>query len=151
MLPAFFPKVSIVAKAPTDGRRYTVRSLCERAGIPCRVTGPSALRQIHLRYADEFEIAREPGSMGRVAIGVPHDDQASAVLALGALAYAVFDYTARESMRGRPERKTASVRGRPRKAHPLSGAERTKKWRAKLESATRESATRESATQLPIA
>ena len=52
-----------------------------------------------------------------------------AILALGILAYAVFDYAARESMRGRSEARFSFPVGRPHKTHPLSGAERQQRWR----------------------
>jgi hypothetical protein len=128
MLPAIFPDVEIVKRIPA-GRETTVTSLCEEAGIECRVTGPSAERKIYLR-SDLLSISREPGPSGSVAIGIPDGDRRErAILALGVLAYAVFDYAARESMRGRPEARMSLPPGRPRKAHPLSGAERMRRWR----------------------
>jgi hypothetical protein len=139
MLPAVFPKVMIV-KRVVRGRASTVRSLCRVAGIDCRVTGPTAERRIYLRFTREIEIAREPGPFGFVSIGVPDKgtpavstpavSKEQAVLVLGILAYAVFDYAARESMRGRPEARLKLPLGRPRKARPLTGAERQRRWRA---------------------
>ena len=130
MLPAIFPDVEIVPRAPRVGRRETVESLCREAHIDCRVTGPSAGRVVYIRRASKFEIFREPGSLGVVSMGVPKDDvRERAVLVLGALAYAVFDYAARESMRGRPESKPCLPVGRPRQALVLSGAERQRRWR----------------------
>jgi hypothetical protein len=129
MLPAIFPDVEIVKVIPA-GRETSVASLCGEAGIECRVTGPSADRKIHLR-TDRLSVSREPGSSGSVAIGLPSgDNKKRAILALGILAYAGFDYAARESMRGRPEARMSLPPGRPRKPHPLSGAERTRRWRA---------------------
>jgi hypothetical protein len=131
MLPAIFPEVKI-AKADRGGRAMTVSSLCDEAQIPCRVTGPAADRVVYLRQTAALEASREPGAFGVVSIGVPAGkEQRRAVLALGILAYAVFDYTARESMRGRPEAQLARPVGRPRKAVPLSGAERQRRWRSK--------------------
>jgi hypothetical protein len=128
MLPAIFPDVQIVKSLPA-GRETTVTSLCEEAGIECRVTGPSAGRKIYLR-SDLLSISREPGPSGSVAIGIPDGDRRErAILALGILAYAVFDYASRESMRGRPEARMSLPPGRPRKPHPLSGAERMRRWR----------------------
>ena len=64
-------------------------------------------------------------------INLPRDGKRDrAILALGILTYAVFDYAARESMRGQPEARMAFPVGRPRKAHPLSGAERQRRWRS---------------------
>lgn len=133
MLPAFMPSVQIVPKIARQ-HPCTVRALCQEAGIECRVTGPSTERKIYL-HADNLDVIREPGATGSVAIGLPEklwnasDKKPRAVLALGILAYTVFDYVARESMRGRPEAQMALPAGRPRKAHPLSGAERQQRWR----------------------
>ena len=128
MLPAIFPDVEIVKRIPA-GRETTVSSLCEEAGIECRVTGPAAGRKIYLR-SDLLSVSREPGPSGSVAIGLPGGPRKEqAILALGILAYAVFDYAARESMRGRPEARMSLPPGRPRKPHPLSGAERMRRWR----------------------
>jgi hypothetical protein len=130
MLPAIFPKVMIV-KRVIRGRLMTVRSLCQAAGIECRVTGPAAGRRVYLHMADKLEASREPGPSGRVSVGLPGGSKKDrAILALGVLAYAVFDYAARESMRGRPESRLSLPLGRPRKAHPLSGAERQRRWRS---------------------
>jgi hypothetical protein len=134
MLPTWMPKVKIAAKAPRglpSGRKpSTVRSLCRDAGIECRVTGPSTERKIYL-CDGLLDVVREPGSLGAVSIRLPcsDDKKKRAILALGILAYAVFDYVARESMRGRPEARQSLPLGRPRKAHPLSGAERQRRWR----------------------
>ena len=128
MLPAIFPEVAIVKKIP-GGRRSTVSSLCRAAGIECHVTGPAAERKIYL-HSGQLDVAREPGSLGSVSIGLPGGSRKDqAILALGILAYAVLDYAARESMRGLPEARLSLPPGRPRKAHPLSGAERMRRWR----------------------
>jgi len=91
----------------------------------------AAERRVYMRRSP-LSSAREPGSLGAVSLGVPEGDKKSrAVLALGLLAYTVFDYAARESMRGRPEAKVAVPLGRPRKARALTGAERQRRWREK--------------------
>jgi hypothetical protein len=129
MLPLIMPEVEIVKKV-IAGRRSTVRTLCREAGIECRVTGPAAERRIHLRSAVQLEASREPGSFGSVSIGMPETRRKErAILGLGILAYAVFDYVARESMRGRSESEFSAPLGRPRKARILSGAERQRRWR----------------------
>ena len=90
------------------------------------------MRKIYIRQADKITIMREPGTIGTVAITLNElDEKASATLALGILAYVVFDYVARESVRGRPEMKTAPPRGRPPKPRVLNGAERQRRWREK--------------------
>ena len=108
----------------------TIHSLCQAAGIECCVTGPAAERKVYL-HPGNLDVTREPGPYGNVSIGIPQDGKRSrAILALGILAYAVFDYASRESMRGRPEARMAFPPGRPRKPHPLSGVERQRRWRA---------------------
>jgi hypothetical protein len=131
LIPLFFPKVSIVAQVPR-GTPTTVEALCHRAGIECRVTGPSAGRRVFLRTSRQFAISREPGNLGIVSISLPSTNpRRRAVLSLGALAYAVFDYAARESVRGWSEMRVAPPRGRPRTPRPQTNAERQRAWRAR--------------------
>ena len=139
MLPVVFPKVEIVKRVPR-GHRWTVRTLCRTAGIACRVTGPSAERRVYTSKiqpgAQEGRAFREPGSLGPVSIELKPGKEADlALLALGILAYSAFDYAARESLRGLPEARPALPLGRPRKARPLSGAERQRRWRLKAQTA----------------
>ena len=130
MLPAVLPKVKIVKWCPLGGTVLTIRELCNLAEIECRVTGSSTERRVCLQDGDQLEIARQPGPMGVVTITLPSlDIKTRSGLALGVLAHAVFDYVARESMKGRPEVKSPLPLGRPRKAHPLTGAERQRRWR----------------------
>jgi hypothetical protein len=125
------PEVEIVKRVPR-GRKLTIEKLCLAAGIECRVTGQAADRVIYLSQTSRLRASREPGPFGPVAVGVAGgNERRRAVLALGVLAYAVFDYAARESMRGRPEARFALPVGRPRKARPLSGAERQRRWRSR--------------------
>ena len=128
MLPAVLPKVLIMKKV-ARGHKTSVRQLCSDAGIECRVTGPSAERTVYL-CKGKPSAARESGSMGAVSICHPSvNAKARAIFALGVLAYSAFDYASRESMRGVPESKMSLPLGRPRLAHPLTGAERQRKWR----------------------
>lgn len=125
------PRVRVVRRIDPRGvRSTTVGALCRVAGVECDVTGPATEREVYVYRASKLSVSREPGVMGAVAVGVAElGEKDRAVLALGVLAYAVFDYVARESMRGVPEARMSSPVGRPRKAHPLSGAERQRKWR----------------------
>lgn len=132
MLPAILPCVQIVRKV-TGGRSLTVRKVCDEAGVECRVTGPAAERRVYLRTATELDAEREPGPFGAVSVCVQSGSRRDrAILTLGVLAYSVFDYAARESARGLPEMRTRRPAGRPRKAYPLSGAERQRRWRMSL-------------------
>jgi hypothetical protein len=131
MIPVNLPPTTVVAVAPAGDSR-TVEELCREAGIACRVTGPSTKRTINLRYSKTVKACREPGLAGTVTLGLPETvPHKRAVLALGVLAYSVFDYVARESLRGLPESRPSAPRGRPRKPQPLTGAERQKNWRSR--------------------
>jgi len=131
MLPALLPQAQIVKRVSRRGRGLTVGALCREAGIECRVTGPGAGRKVYVRRSSEPRVEREPGTLGTVAMSLnARDEKSRAVLALGILAYVVFDYVARESVRGLPEMKTAPPRGRPPKPRVLSGAERQRRWRS---------------------
>ena len=135
MIPAMFPPATIVVEAPR-GKTHTVESLCHQAGIECRVTGPSASRVVYLHRAGHLEVHREPGNAGAVSIGLPGDlpedeTREAAFLVLAVLAYVVFDYAARESVRGRPEMRVSLPRGRPQSLNPMTGAERQRRWREK--------------------
>ena len=134
MIPAMFPPATIVVEAPR-GKTHTVESLCHQAGIECRVTGPSASRVVYLHRAGHLEVHREPGNTGAVSVGLPGDlpekPREAALLVLAVLAYVVFDYAARESVRGRPEMRVSLPRGRPRSPTTMTGAERQRRWREK--------------------
>lgn len=127
MVPIHFPKVMIVKKIPRGG--VDVAELCRMAGRECRVTGPAAHRRVKIQASPRLTISREPGPLGAVAIGIPRSTKKPFVLALGVLAYAVFDYAARESVRGWSEMACSPPRGRPRSPRPLTGAERQRRWR----------------------
>jgi hypothetical protein len=130
MIPAMFPSAAIVPKVP-GGRRLTVGSVCRLAGVECRATGPTAERRVYVRRADALEVSREPGCYGAVSVGVPRkkSPREEYLLVLAVLAYVVHDYAARESAAGLPEMRVSAPRGRPRKAHPMTGAERQRRWR----------------------
>jgi hypothetical protein len=123
MIPVFLPNPTIMTKVSV-GTSVSVKGLCHQAGIECRVTGPSADRLVFLHDANEIEVTREPGNMGRVSIGLPRTDHhRQAVLALGVLAYSVFDYAARESVRGWDEMRPAPPHVRPKIPKPKTNAE----------------------------
>ena len=140
MLPLLTPQPTIVKQCCPLGELETVASLCLKAGIACRVTGPAADRTVFVhavQNSSNEHIEREPGAYGPVFIKVSGKTSCRRALkALGFLAYVVFDYAARESLRGLPEARSALPVGRPRKAHPLSGAERQRRFRGKAFQAT---------------
>lgn len=132
MIPVFLPKVKIVTKVRM-GREFTIEKLCQLAKIECKATGPSIRRIVSIFDSDELVIEREPGELGKVGIGLKTLAKKAEIFALGVLAYAVFDYAARETMRDLPESKSVFPVGRPRKPRALSGAERQGRYRERLQ------------------
>lgn len=130
-LPVFFPSAQICGSLPR-GRRVTLQALCKRAGIKCRVSGPSTKRPLSIGTSPVVKVVREPGHDGAVWIGMPKGTtRRRALLALGTLAYGVFDYAARECLRGLPESRAGVGPGRPRKPGALTAAERQQRHRAR--------------------
>ena len=130
-LPVFFPVVDVAAALP-GGRRSTVRQLCRAAGVECRVVGAPAERCVILAEAPLPRALRTPGPLGPVWLGLPRgDSRRRALQALGLLAYGVFDYCARESLRGLPIARPTAGPGRPRTGTALSAAERQRRYRGR--------------------
>jgi len=135
-LPVYIPQPTIVRSLP-PGRSVSFRELCEEAGVSCRVTGMSADRSLKISLAGELSAARMPGNLSPVWLGVPRGPaRRRALLALGLLAYGVFDYAARETLRGLPESRAENAAGRPRTGQALTGAERQRRYRQKRKSKT---------------
>ena len=132
-LPVFFPVPEIALELP-EGDPVTLSSLCEAAGVSCRVTGLSAGRHLKIAACPRMRVVRAPGTMSAVWLGIPPaSPRRRALLALGILAYSVFDYGARETLRGLPESRAAAGPGRPRVGRPATPAERQRERRKKVE------------------
>lgn len=129
-LPAFFPVPRPVPHLSLD-LGISLRELCAAAGVACRASGEWTRRLIEVSGAEAPYIEAEPLAWGRVRIGAPSglDAQGRARYALGAMAYALMDGVARESICGAP---WASIdrRGRPQgRAAPKSNRQRQHEWR----------------------
>ena len=125
-IPRFVPKLG---KAPSIG----LDELCAQAGVACRATGRFAHRPIQLLTGDAGAIEVEAGGWGAVRITVPAKySDAAARYALGAMAYAVCDVVARESIKGQPWAKPQTPPGRARTGTALTGLQRQRRFRAKL-------------------
>ncbi len=123
-LPVFFPTPEITLELP-EGEPATLESLCVAAGVACRVTGLSASRPLKIAVRPQMRVARTPGQLSPVWLGIPPaSPRRRALLALGMLAYSVFDYGARETLRGLPESRASAGPGRPRTGRPATPAER---------------------------
>ena len=128
-LPVFFPAADVAGTLP-PGKRLTVRELCNRAGVECRVTGAPAERRVRLSEAPALRAVRAPGPHSEVWLGVPRGDpRRRALYALGLLAYGAFDYCARESLRGLAIAKSGPGPGRPASGAAMSSAERQRRYR----------------------
>ncbi len=131
-LPVYFPTADVVAVLP-PGEYLTLRDLCERAGILCRVSGPPAQRRVRLCEAATLRALRKPGPLADVWLSVPRGHRKKqALLALGLLAYGVFDYGARESLRGLQEAHPTPGPGRPASGKALSPVERQRRHRTRI-------------------
>jgi len=105
---SFWPAPRYVEHIDLDGAR-TIEALCDEAGIACRVFGEWTQRLVTTR------IAERPDD-DAITVGVLDDNAAEIVVpprstrdactiaryALCALAYALFDLVARESVRDEP-------------------------------------------------
>jgi hypothetical protein len=132
-IPLFYPTPTYVASLPLT-KPMSLAELCARAGVPCRGSGAWTARQVQVQ-ADRggLSLTSEPGYKGRVRVLVPEhlDAQQAARVALGAMAYALMDLVARESIRGAAWAKPDKPRGRPPSGRALSSAQRQRAYRAK--------------------
>jgi hypothetical protein len=132
MMPLFMPPKRIVPTLRLRGAT-TIAELCEAAGVACRASGAWTQREIALERADEPAVEVEPGSWGRVRVGVPpahaRTARERARFALAVLAYALMDTVARESIRG-CEWARPGQRGRPATGG-LSNRQRQAAFRAR--------------------
>ena len=128
-LPVFFPQPEIVLELPA-GKPTSLPELCRACGVPCKVTGLSARRPLRISETAELRVARIPGALSGIWVGIPPVPPARrALLALGLLAFSAFDYGARETLRGRPEAFPSTSAGRPRSRRALTAAERQRRHR----------------------
>jgi hypothetical protein len=129
--PLFFPVPRVVAGVDATGA-VPLRVWLERAGAPCRATGRWTERPVQVATG-ALGITKAPGDWTAVCVSVPPGLSAVAVarLVVAAMAYAVMDPVARESVRGQPWARPAPPRGRPRLAQPRTGAQRQRAYRAR--------------------
>lgn len=133
-LPVFFPPAEISLALP-EGQRTTLAALCHSAGIDCRVTGLSASRPLLVAQASAMRAVRGPGPLSEVWLGIPAGKPARrSLVALGLLAFGVFDYGARECLRGLDVAKASAGPGRPRTGRAMSAAEKQRRYRERLAS-----------------
>jgi hypothetical protein len=97
------------------------------------------MRQVEIVTSGEPFIEAEPGDYGKVRVGAPEklDGQSMARYAIGAMAYALMDGVARESIRGAAWAR-ADRRGRPVRVagSPKSNKERQRTFRARQGAST---------------
>lgn len=130
ILPVFFPIVNIVRESDIVGDvRLSMKSLCEQAGIHCRVTGQAAERRVVIQKIEQNDliISRAPGEFGAVCVSTNNHDP---LFVLGVLAYGVNDYAARETVCGRGLFGVRKTLGRPRTGRALLDSERKRKARS---------------------
>jgi hypothetical protein len=112
-IPLFWPSVRYVPRLNIGARATTLRALCDVAGVPCRASGAWTNRIIDVIENDAVQIVAEPDDWSAVQIFVPSSTQRDAArLALAALAYALHDPVAKQSIQGAPWARIAVPRGR---------------------------------------
>ena len=128
----WYPIPRYRSKLEEVGLKTTVSGLCEANGIPCKMEGPGAKRAVFIVKSDTPFIDCTPHQQ-EVCIGTRHavKTKAAKKYALAAMAYAVFDLAARESVRGLKDFYEIKLIGRPRTGRVLSNAERQRKFRQK--------------------
>ena len=136
-LPVFFPSPVYVRRL--HGRSVSVEGLCRLAGVECRALGNWVKRPVVIRPGkDRIVIRAEPGDWGTVEVTTPDNARTArdrARLALGALAYSLFDGVARASIAGRKWSRAALPPGRrPGPARAKSSAERQREYQARITS-----------------
>ena len=131
-IPLFFPPATFVPQLLLS-TPVSIKALCELAGIECRASGAWTGREIETIEGGKLRVTAEPGDWGRVRIEIPKGDpQKQALLALAVLAYGMHDLVAKQSLLGNKLISVAPPRGRPRKARPLSGSERQRRFRERM-------------------
>ena len=137
MATLFFPPTQYVPRLP-QGESASLLEWCRRAGIPCKASGEWIQRQVTARVGNEWNIQAEPGPMGAVLLTLPAkkrmSDQYVAREVLNAMAYALFDGVARESVKGQAWWRQLAAAGRPKSGRAKSTTERQRAWRARTQS-----------------
>ena len=154
-IPLFLPQPTYVKLPLTNaGELITLKELCEKLKTPCRASGLWVDRLVriilienNLKTENDLNtnnlnkkttlplIEKESGDWGEVRITLLSKQFKSQTkiyqMALGIMAYSVFDLVARESIRGLPWAKVSAPKGKPRARSPLSSKERQRRFRAK--------------------
>jgi len=136
-IPLFFPPPHYVKSLPRTetGNAYSLLSLCESIGIPCRASGDWVGRKVIIEFDTSIAnltITAEPGSQGSVQVTIPEKDRAHGnKIALAAMAYAMHDLVAKQSIVNQQWNKLAPKKGRPKTSRPKTNKERQQKLRRK--------------------
>lgn len=115
MMPLFLPPARLNADLRLE-QAFTLESLCAAAGVPCRASGAWTRREVGVVSTAEPVIEAQPGSWGRVKVGVPPAysgrPRDAARFALAVMAYVLMDPVARASVCGSAWARPGQ-RGRP--------------------------------------
>jgi hypothetical protein len=132
-IPLFFPPVRYVPRLRISARATTLRALCKSAGVSCKASGAWTDRVVDLVEDDAVRIVAEPGEWSTVQISIPATDHRDAArLALAAMAYALHDLVAKQSIKGERWTRVSVPRGRIASGTALSATQRQRRFRARL-------------------
>ena len=134
-IPFFFPPPRYVKTLPVQSGQdfYTLSSLCEELGIPCRASGEWTQRNVIVTVLDseqDISIYACPGAEGTVQIILPEQYKPVALqVALTVMAYVLHDLVAKQSIAGQPWNRIAPPKGRPRSKRSFTTKERQRAYR----------------------
>jgi len=139
-MPLFFPiptRVRSVAESTHAGTTLSLYDLCEQAQVPCKATGTWTMRNVTVHTPEKSGVAPsivcEPGSQGSVVITTPANlnPKDASRYALAAMAYGLFDFVARESVRGCSWARPTLPAGRKRSGTAKSNSVRQREFQAR--------------------
>lgn len=130
-IPFYFPVPRYVPRLPRGKGYQSIFQWCTLAGIECRASGRWIERMVRVAPGPSAEIVAEASPNDAVFIQMPHhaSPKECARYALAALAYALMDGVARESIRGATWARVSAHAGRPSTGQALNTRERQRLFR----------------------
>ena len=131
-IPLFLPIPTYVSRI-RSGRFVPLKHWCRRAGLACKASGRFVERPIALKRCQCPAILVEAAPFHRVQIGVPHNWTAisAARYVMAALAFALMDVVARQSIAGAVWAKPTAKVGRPKTGRARNNRERQRRLRSR--------------------
>lgn len=124
----FFPVPRYVVRLPpSNAVPITLRALCTQAGVTCRASGTWTQRLVYVEHGEPAVTAEASPRSAVLIRSSGSTKQERFRYALAALAFALMDLVARESIRSQAWAQPAQPRGRPRGGTALNTRERQRR------------------------